>query len=233
MRLTFARLATLSMLLGNCWFSLHAGAEPPASAKKPSAPAAARDWLREELGPYWRKERENPKFPEPNEVASIEAEAYGHPMRPYAPDIKPFAVPKKYYGKLLNFFRHAELDEEPDPSENEVGTMLIFAEGCGYVRVCWFWGRPYGRLHFSYRGIRYRATGARFAKDEIPAMDVYVRWIHQIEVLHEDGGVEPCSRPYIDEDTNSTAPVVGGTGAHPAPAPDAAGRAPPAQGKKP
>jgi hypothetical protein len=48
----------------------------------------------------------------------------------------------------------------------------------------------------------------------------FVRWVHQTEALHEDGGKEPGSRPYIDEDTSSAAPSSGGTGAHPASARD-------------
>ncbi len=232
MRITFTRFAALSMLLGNCWLAPRVGAEPPANSKQPPAAASPKDRAQEELDQYKREERENPKFPKPNEVVSIEAETYGHPLRPLAPDIKPFLVPKKYYGKLLGFFRHAELDKEPAPFDDELGTMLIVSEDQGYVRICWFWEVPYQRLHFSYRGMRYRSTGERFGKDESMTVNGYVRWIHQIEVLHEDGGPEPGSRPYIEEDTNSTAPVAGGTGADPASAKDAAERNLPAKRKK-
>jgi hypothetical protein len=124
------------MLVGNCWFASHVGAEPPANSKHAPATAAAKDSAQEELDRYVRKERENPKFPEPDEVVSIEAEPYGHPMRPLAPDIKPFLIPKKYYGKLLGFFRHAELDKEPDSFDDELGTILIVSERQGYVRIC-------------------------------------------------------------------------------------------------
>jgi hypothetical protein len=43
--------------------------------------------------------------------------------------------------------------------------------------------------------MRYRATGARFAKDETLAVDSLVRRIYQVEVLHKDGNSEPIWWP--------------------------------------
>jgi len=172
------------------------GADPPvADASRPATTAAPEDREWQGLERQWQEAREKPEIPKPKDVLSIVAETYCHPMAAFAPDIKPFTIPEKYYGDLLDFFRRAELDKEADPFAPELGTMRISVVGRGDVRICWFWERQGARLHYSYRGIRYRSTGQRFAYDETLTVDGFVGWINEVAIAHVNGGPEPRRPP--------------------------------------
>ncbi len=130
--------------------------------------------------------------PPPEQIDSIIAEAYGHPLP--IEDVRPFVIPKKYHEKLLKYFREAELDKSPW-QDDELGTIRIRFVGGTSIRICWFWAGQGCRLHFSYYGMRYVATGKRFAKDETLEVDAFVRRINRIEVFHEDGNSVPMWFP--------------------------------------
>jgi hypothetical protein len=137
----------------------------------------------------WKK----PRIPGPKDIESITAEAYSN-ILPVA-DVPPFVLPKKYYSDLLHHFRDAEPDRIASTVSEELGTIRIALVGGRSVRICWFWSGQGDRLCFSWCGMRYRATGARFAKDETLAVDSLVRRIYQVEVLHKDGNSEPIWWP--------------------------------------
>jgi hypothetical protein len=136
----------------------------------------------------WKK----PRIPASDVIESIVAEAYGHPLP--IEDMRPFVIPKKYHDELLKYFREAELDKSPW-QDDELGTVRIRFVGGRSVRICWFWAGQGDRLHFSFSGMRYVATGKRFAKDETLKVDAFVRRINRIEVFHEDGTSVPMWLP--------------------------------------
>jgi hypothetical protein len=168
-----------------------AGAEstPSTRAVKNATPKAEPRLTPEDIERMRQQSWKKPKYLEPENIESITAEAYSH-FLPVA-DVPPFVVPKKYYGDLLKHFQDAELDKIADPLNEELGTIRMGLVGGRSIRICWFWSGQGDRLCFSWCGMRYRATGDRFAKDETLAIDSLVRRIYRIEVMHEDGKSEP------------------------------------------
>lgn len=173
--------------------AMAAEATLPKSVAKNGEPDRTSKLTPEDVERMRQQSWKRPRLPEPKEIDSVTAEAYSH-FLPVA-DVQPFVVPKKYYDDLLKHFRDAELDRISDTLDEELGSIRIRLVGGRSIRICWFWAGQGDRLCFSWCGMRYRATGERFAKDETLAVDAFVRRINRIEVLHEDGTSVPIRLP--------------------------------------
>jgi len=158
------------------------------SGRRPAEPRLTPDDVRRMREDSWKK----PAIPASDVIESIVTEAYGHPLS--IEDVRPFVIPKKYHDQLLKRFREAELDESPW-QDDELGTIRIRLVGGRSLRICWFLAGQGNRLHFSFCGTRFVATGERFAKDETLKMDAFVRRINRIEVFHKDGETLPLWLP--------------------------------------
>ncbi|HEX3657247.1 MAG TPA: hypothetical protein VHV55_15775 [Pirellulales bacterium] len=104
------------------------------------------------------------------------AECYSHPLP--VPGVKQFVVPRRYYAQILDHFRDARPDSTPKLLKAEIGTIRIIDKGGCSVRVCWFWEAHFGRMSFSYNGMRYLASGKKFGNDETLAFDALIRRIN-------------------------------------------------------
>jgi hypothetical protein len=123
---------------------------------------------------------DRPRIPAADQVARMRAEAYAHPFSPSMHDIGPFDVPPERYDDILRYFRIASLDRRaPSAMPQEIGTILVTTKNNAMFRICWFWEGKGTRLAFSWSGVRYCATGDRFAFDETLFLDRVLRHIYE------------------------------------------------------
>ena len=107
------------------------------------------------------------------------AECYAHVLSPFIKDTPRFTVPRQDYERVLSYFSDSELDSEPWPEDQELGTIrFIFKSGRG-IRTCWFWGGHKGPMTFTWAGIRYKTAFVNLSDDATLLFDSAMRDIYE------------------------------------------------------